>query len=121
MWILRSITESNKTAKKADLGLITNNSGNRLNIQGSQQYHRITSAAPYGIESNPPKGAKSVIIPLEHTGLCIGICNESNDLQPGELKLFSSGGAELLLKNDGSIAVTCKSFTINGKSVTGGT
>lgn len=121
MWILRSITENNKTAKKADLGLVTNNSDSLLNVQGSQQYHRIASAAPYGIESQPPKGAKSVIIPLEHSGLCIGICSDGSDLQEGELKLFSSGGAEILLKKDGSIEVTCTSFKINGKAVTGGT
>ncbi len=118
MWILKAMNSISKNGKNADIGAIVNTSGKTLRIQGCQQYREIPIAAPYGIAYNPPHGEESVIVPLENSGICLGVKSKNTALSEGEIMIYSSGGASILLKNDGSISINAESVRINGREIT---
>lgn len=51
--------------------------------------------------------------PSANGQICIGAPVKDKELQPGEIMLYSAGGATLVLKNDGTILA-------NGKVLEGG-
>lgn len=65
---------------------------------------------PRGIAWRPCEGDRLLVLPVEGTDSCVG-CYGAADLEPGELKLFSAGGARIHLKNNGDI-------TLNGLTIT---
>ena len=57
-------------------------------------------------------GNNAIIASGEHIGLpladkevCVGVISEVSSVQPGEILLKSKGGAEVYLKNDGSVYI----------------
>ena len=58
----------------------------------------------------PTLGEKSIVLPTSTGDICLGVLAGNLDLEPGELMLCSSGGASILLKNDGYVY-------INGKKI----
>lgn len=118
MWLLKTINTMSKNGRNADIGAIVNTSGESLRVQGCQQYRGIPIAAPYGIAYNPPQGEESVIVPLESSGICLGVKSKNSALAEGEIMIYSSGGASITLKNDGSISINAESVSINGREIT---
>ncbi len=110
MWLLDYITDKNKSSKLAEKGTVSTSDSSTLGVVTSNQYGDILQTAPYGIVSVPPNGENAVVIPLKDTHLCLGTICPEHQLKPGELLLFSQGGAEILLSNDGKVY-------INGKEI----
>ena len=65
---------------------------------------------PRGIMWRPCEGDRLLVMPVEGADTCLGCYGQAN-LEGGELKLFSAGGAVLHLKNNGDI-------TLNGLTIT---
>ena len=86
------------------------NTGNTVTVQAEQEHREIKNAAPFGIISVPPVGAKAVVTPTEQGFIYTGVIGQNAELEPGELMLYSSGGANIVLKNDGQVL-------INGTSI----
>ena len=78
---------------------------------GSAEHRGIPVFAPKGISYAPSEGDNLLILPVDGTDTCIGTLVYSAGLPAGELRLTSVGGAEIRLKNDGSI-------TLNGLTIT---
>ena len=55
--------------------------------------------------SIPPVKEKAVVLPLADKEVCVGVISEVSSVQPGEILLKSKGGAEVYLKNDGSVYI----------------
>ncbi|MEE0264091.1 MAG: hypothetical protein UD936_00540 [Acutalibacteraceae bacterium] len=81
-----------------------------VSVNGGMPYVNIPVISPYGIASVIPKGTRVVAVPVGDTAVCIGAQQQADGLKEGELMLFSSGGASIVLKNDGKVL-------INGKEV----
>lgn len=43
-------------------------------------------------------------------GVCLGVVNDAGTLLPGEVRLFSAGGAEIVLKLDGTVVINGQVF-----------
>lgn len=43
-------------------------------------------------------------------GVCLGVVNAAETLLPGEVRLFSAGGAEIVLKLDGTVVINGQVF-----------
>ncbi len=110
MWLLDYITGKTQVAQIAEKGKVNSSNSNSLGVVSSNQYTALKQTAPYGIASVPPNGENAVVIPLKDIHLCLGTICEDRQLQPGELLLFSKGGAKILLSNDGKVY-------INGKEI----
>ena len=61
--------------------------------------------APYGVLSIPPAGERAVVLPLDDGEVSIGVLAAAENLSEGEVMLRSSGGASIVLKNDGTVLI----------------
>ncbi len=105
------------TIKKEASKVVINNSvlsdvtsayKNRVNVEGLGETREAKLIAPYGIIWLPPIGATAEIIKnwgREKHSVAIGVLMEDKGILPGELLLYSSGGAKIHLKNDGTVMI----------------
>lgn len=110
MWLSRELSLNSKKKNEVSIGEVTGISGSNLYIQGHQEYRDVPMIAPFGIAYNPPLDNEAVVLPTENGNVCPGVICSDKNLNPGELMLFSSGGASIVLKNNGDVL-------INGKKV----
>ena len=109
MWITNYIAKERSSNPVS--GEITYGSAVKADVFASGEYNNMRVVSPYGVIYNPPVGATGVVLPTEGGNMLLGVCPDENvDVNPGEVMLFSSGGASIVLKNNGKVL-------INGKEV----
>lgn len=114
MWLMRHLAvNGGKRENTADKGMVALSGGESVNVHASGEHIGVPIVAPYGIAYVPPEGVDAVLLPSIGGCVCIGSPVENKGLQTGEIMLYSAGGAELILKNDGTILA-------NGKVIAGG-
>lgn len=106
MWISQQIIAAKKQQPAAELTEIT---GNEV-MQGVNTYRGVPLAAPWGVAYLPPNSARAVVVSTDSGLACIGTLEENRQLKSGELILFSSGGAEIYLKNSGEVIINGQVF-----------
>lgn len=105
MWLSKQISDACKPPKTAKAGKVTSTQDNLVTIQSEQEYRQIKNVAPFGIVSVPPVGTKVVITPTDEGFVYTGTLAQSAELEPGELMLYSKGGANIILKNNGQVLI----------------
>mgnify|MGYP000859429277 FL=1 len=106
MWISQKIITAQAAKSSADVAKMTGDSA----AQGMSEYRGLPFAGPWGIAYQPPNAAQAVIVTTSAGDACIGTLAAERGLKPGELLLYSSGGAELYLKNNGDIVINGQVF-----------
>ena len=110
MWISRYLADNSFSSPRASVGEVSS-SGKRVSVSASREHRSLPVAAPYGIIYVPPVGESSVVLPTDSGDVLVGVVgNYPAELEQGELMLRSSGGASIVLKNDGRVL-------INGREV----
>ncbi len=113
MWISSFMAKNIKENTSATTGSVSDSKGSSVEVEASRRHMNVPLVAPYGISCVPPVGAQAVLVHTSAQDACVGVvCEETTQLQPGELMLRSAGGASILLKNDGKVY-------INGKELGG--
>ena len=109
MWLSKKITEGAGDAPfTADISF---SDGSAVRLGDSAGSGSAIVFLPYGIESVPPKGEQTIIVPAGRTRCTVGVkAKSSGTLEPGELALFSKGGASIILKNDGRVIINGREF-----------
>ena len=97
-------------------GVVTTG-GRLLHIRADMERRAPAVTVPYGMAVCVPQGEKVILLP--ESGVCLGCVNEAQALQPGEVRLFSAGGAEILLKADGTVVINGQVFP-KAEAVNGG-
>ncbi|MCI1982751.1 MAG: hypothetical protein LKJ45_06255 [Oscillospiraceae bacterium] len=110
MWISRQIIAAQTGKPAADLAEITGSG----KAQGVNDYRSLPFAGPWGIAYLPPDAAQAVVVSTRAGDVSVGALAESRGIQPGELMLFSSGGAQIYLKNNGEIEINGQVFKAKG-------
>lgn len=106
MWLSEKVISGNDEKKIPEVGKITESSGQKgICVQGKREYRNIPSVLPFGIVSVPLLGEKALITPTEFGNVNSGVISSSNNLSPGEVMLYSAGGASIVLKNDGKVLI----------------
>ena len=105
MWLSKQISNACKLIKNAKIGMVTSTHDSTVTVQTDQEHREIKGVSPFGIVSTPPLGAKAVVTPTEQGFIYTGVLNQTSDLEPGELMLYSSGGANIVLKNNGQVLI----------------
>lgn len=104
MWLTRQGNQS--TGTKLRRGQVSG-VGENMRVQGESEYHYPELLFPYGYSSAAEDGDRAVML----DGVCAGIAAAPDvDLSQGEVRLYSSGGAEILLKNTGEVVINGQSF-----------
>lgn len=111
MWLVNYVTKNSKTNPQSERGNIKSYSDGKVQVNASSDFKQIPIVAPYGIVYVPPVGCQTVVMPTSGKEMCLGtIGAKENTLEPGELMLFSAGGATLELKNDGFVYINGVKF-----------
>ena len=109
MWISKQLSGACGQVRTAKTGEVTSALEGAVTVQSEQEHREIPIAAPFGIISIPPNGSKAVVTPTEQGFVYTGTLNQQSDgLEPGELMLYSCGGAKIVLKNDGKVLINGK-------------
>lgn len=88
-------------------GVVTSG-GASVNVVTDIERRQAELCVPYGVQICVPQGERVMLLP--ESDICLGTKNRSGGLSPGELRLYSLGGAEILLKNDGSVVINGRVF-----------
>lgn len=109
MWLTKNIEQQTRRQRSAEDAQITTAKGTYIDANGTKLHSSLPSLAPFGVTSVMPSGAQAVIIPVGTGSAALGIVQSaSEELEPGEIMLYSAGGARLVLKNNGSIIANGK-------------
>ncbi len=104
MWLSKSIEEQTRRSRGAEDARVTSSRGSVIDANGTKPHGEIKCVAPFGIASVMPDGVQTIVLPIGGGSVSLGMVAESvQGLSPGEVMLYSAGGARLVLKNDGSI------------------
>ena len=102
MWLLSYITKNSLAPPNAVKGNVYENG---TAVTASGEHRSLRMCLPYGIASIPPKNECAVVPPLDDGEVSLGVLADTEGLQEGELMLSSSGGASIVLKNDGRVLI----------------
>lgn len=113
MWISNQIIAAQEKKPAGEMTRVTGNA----QAQGTGEYRSLPLAGPWGIAWAPPNAASAVVVSTTDGGrACVGAVSENRGLAPGELKLFSAGGAEIYLKNSGEVVINGHVFAAGGET-----
>ena len=105
MWISRYVTGNSFASGSPEVGEVRS-AGDKVSVSASSDRQSVPIIAPYGIAYVPPVGASSLVMPAGAGGVCLGVvAAPAEGLEQGELMLYSSGGARIVLKNDGRVLI----------------
>ena len=108
MWISKKLAEKNTQAQSnnTEIGNLSIATNDIVAAISSCEKRGIAFYAPPGVEFLPTEGQKVLLISCGNQTGCVGVeMKKSSTLKAGEIRLFSQGGANILLKNDGSIVL----------------
>lgn len=102
MWLTKQVSTTNEAQVKSGEVL-----GGEYAVQGESKYISPETIFPYGFLSVAAKGEKAVML----GDYCAGVAAApETSLNEGEVRLFSSGGAEIILKNSGEVIINGQVF-----------
>lgn len=110
MWLSEKMAEQTQKQPAADLATVTGGSA----AQGRSEYRDFSLIAPWGIAYQPPDASRAVLVESTKGMVCAGTVVDDTDLKPGELLLFSEGGACIHLKNSGEVVINGQVFAAKG-------
>ena len=108
MWLMKYITNNSISSPNAVKGNVANTQNNNLAVISSGEHKSLKSCLPYGVVSMPPVGERAVVLPLDDGEVSLGVISQSQNLEAGEVMLFSKGGASIVLKNSGKVLINGK-------------
>lgn len=76
--------------------------------------------SPRGISYKPCEGDRMLMLPVDGAQTCVGCLSVCSDIESGEIKLASAGGAALKLKNNGEVEINGLIITKGGQIITAG-
>lgn len=108
MWLSDFILKKKNISGNARFGDVSQSDKNEISAVTSLEQRKLPAISPYGIAYCVPVGEKCAVLPLESGEACIGVVSDASSLSPGEIMLYSKGGASIVLKNDGSVLINGK-------------
>ena len=78
-----------------------------FSVQGESLYNEPQQLLPYGLMSMAEEGRQAVML----DGYCAGMASAPDgEMQAGETRLYSAGGAEIYLDNTGRVIINGQVF-----------
>lgn len=105
MWILDYITRNSINDNRTEQGSVRGSSAGKVEINASSSFGKTPIVSPCGIAYIPPEGEMSVVMSTPDGEVCVGTIAPDMGLKPGEVMLFSKGGATIKLGNDGNVYI----------------
>ena len=108
----KMFSQANNAIKRfvIPFGRVASGTSTKLNVQNTAngEVRDVKAVAPYGVSSCPPSGLfAQMIINDDVNNTCVGVHNpKAPEAKPGEIVLYSSGGAYIKLSADGSVTIS---------------
>lgn len=125
MWLAaKAARAEHKEEEAARLGAVTIGGSAPAAECGSER-RALLVASPGGVAWLPRVGEEALLIRCGGEEAVVGtVAAAPAGLQPGEVCVYSAGGASILLKNDGRVLITGNvevtgTLKVNGAAVTG--
>lgn len=114
MWISKMLS-SNSTDEKAEKGRVIANADGKMEAGSTMFSKNISGYAPYGYQACVPSGEEVIILNSTDGQVALGTkAVSAEELENGEIKISSKGGANIILKNDGSVIINSLVIDKNG-------
>lgn len=117
----RDRESKNISSNNIEMATVTSpNTEQGVNAQGVGEYREIPLVAPFGIRWNPVVDSNVQLIKNWNAGKSIVAVGTIVDktLEPGEIELYSIGGASIKLTKDGNILINASgNVKINGTRI----
>lgn len=114
MWITEKL-EQNSNNVFATTANVLQTDRHTISTSGNESQKGIISFLPFGIESIPPCESEVLLINADSGVVCTGCELNNKTIKAGELHLFSKGGANIILKNNGEISLNGLCITKDGQ------
>ena len=103
MWMSKRIvaTSEKEFGEKGKVTL----TDNQLEAGATVTRRNIDSYAPYGYKSVPPVDEDVIMLESNDGAVVLGALSKDEDIESGEVKISSLGGAYIILKNNGDIVL----------------
>lgn len=92
------------------LGLVSSSQPGALAVQADSHFLSLPCLAPWGFASLPPQDSQAAVLSSGLSHFCIGSPQQTDPLLPGEVCISSSGGAQILLKQNGDVVINGQVF-----------
>ncbi len=113
MWMSKKIASQSKN-DVAEKGKVTL-SDSQIEAGATVTRRNIDCYAPYGYQSVPTVNEEVIMLPSNDGSVMLGTLNKCTDIESGEVKIVSKGGAYIILKNNGDIVLN--GLVIDGRGV----
>ncbi|MBQ8859994.1 MAG: hypothetical protein IJ015_01490 [Ruminococcus sp.] len=110
MWIADYVTRNKTSHSNSSCANVTGSENGAIACSAYLEHRDVPIVAPYGVVYNPPENEKSAIFNIDGRFMCLGVESPCENLLPGELMLYSKGGASIVLKNDGTVLINGKVY-----------
>ena len=111
MWISKQIIKEQKVPA------VTMSSNGAVEATSTGVERNVNFYSPYGYNFCVPKGERLLLTQGGGEQVCIGVENDSSNVEYGEIKITSLSGAYIHLKNDGSIVINGLVISKEGKII----
>ena len=115
MWLSKKLAQSTTSSQEdtAEIGTLSIATDDVVAAVSSSEKRGVVFYAPNGIEFFPEENSDVLLLTCGSKTVCPGVeMSKSSLINAGEIRIFSRGGANLVLKNDGSIVLN-NSVTID--------
>ena len=110
MWIPKNVNTVSSNKKPYAVAAGSENT----DITGTHAAENAQMLLPYGVAAVPPEGSVILAVPLENDTLIGGVIVKNfSQLEPGEVMLYSLGGASIALKNNCDVIINGTVFAGN--------
>lgn len=113
MWISQQISKGNEQSE-SQTGKSTLNSNGSVEITSTGVSRDVELYAPYGYSFSLPVGQSVLLTRCDGAQAGLGVAFSSEALALGEIKITSSSGAYIYLKQDGSVEINGLKINKNG-------
>lgn len=109
MWVSQKMARG-QAQSGAQKGVVTDSAAGQVEFLGAVQLGKMQVVGPFGVVSVPVFGAEVLAMPVGDGYVCAGVFPKNADVHPGEVLLFSQGGARVHLKNNGEVVINGQTF-----------
>ena len=114
---MRIVTDPPRQPEGAVIAQVSYADASGFGVVGASRISGAFTFAPRGIAYMPSVGDNLLLLPAQGRDTCIGALTSTAGLRPGELRLFSSGGASILLAANGEIHLNGALITRDGRVI----
>lgn len=114
---MRILQNYQRGTNAATVAQVTFSEGGGYGALSASEHRSVPVFGPRGIAYRPCEGDHLLLVKADGADACAGVLVSAEDIQPGELRLASSGGASIRLCADGKIVLNGVTITPEGNIV----